>query len=488
MNLLIHAHTLKNEPLSPPLIGRFDERGGTIGRMETNALVLPDAQRLISRVQAELRFSRGVFSIRNVGSANPILINGRPVMPGECITLVNGDEIVIGTYVMRASLEAEAADESPERTVVDGRGLIQAQAASRHLSREAAAPAPSAAEEDPALATLFPDLLDTPVPTGPSDAPDVPPFPQEKNPFAGFTLIPEPEVSPALAQAVPEPADPVPAAAMEPPAAASSGQVAAPEPVFEPTQPVPRPAADDAVAAAPPPPSRPPLPLMPMPPVRSEPPAMPAARPLVRPPVDAASAEVLWQAFCEGADIELQVPQGLNPDLMRIIGELLRHAVDGTLKLVASRSAAKQELRADLTTLQRRHNNPLKFSSDARVAIDRLLQPPSRDFIAGPAAFNEVMDDLLGHANGTAAGLHAALDAVLAQFEPGRLESQLGAQGVLDALLPMHRRAKLWELYLQHFKRLQHQAEDNYHEVFGAAFMRAYAEELARLEAARSTP
>ena len=485
MNLLIHAHTLKNEPLSPPLIGRFDERGGTIGRMETNALVLPDAQRLISRVQAELRFSKGVYSIRNVGSANPILLNGRPLMPGECITLVNGDEIVIGTYVMRASLEAEAGDESPERTVIDGRGLIQAQAAARHLPREPVEEEPSAAEEDPALATLFPDLLDTPVPTGPLDAPDVPPFPQEKNPFAGFTLMPEPDVPPVQAEAVSEPEPPglAPAVAMEPPAAVpGSGR----DPAFEPTQPVPRAAPDEAAASAPPVPSRPPLPLMPMPPVRSETPAMPAARPLVRPPVDAASAEVLWQAFCEGADIELQVPQGLNPDLMRIIGELLRHAVDGTLKLVASRSAAKQELRADLTTLQRRHNNPLKFSSDARVAIDRLLQPPSRDFIAGPAAFNEVMDDLLGHANGTAAGLHAALDAVLAQFEPGRLESQLGAQGVLDALLPMHRRAKLWELYLQHFKRLQHQAEDNYHEVFGAAFMRAYAEELARLEAARS--
>lgn len=236
-------------------------------------------------------------------------------------------------------------------------------------------------------------------------------------------------------------------------------------------------------APAAPPVKRPPLPMMPMPPTQ---PVERAARPIPQAPVDAASAEVLWNAFCEGADISMEVPQGLNPDLMRIIGELLRHAVDGTLKLVASRTAAKQELQAQVTTLQRRNNNPLKFSSHAGIAIDRLLQPPSGGFMAGPAAFNEVMDDLLGHANGTMAGMHAALAGVLEQFEPDQLESQLGRHGVLDTLVPMNRRAKLWELYLEHYKRIRRDAEDNFHERFGKAFMRAYAEELARLDKNRS--
>ena len=198
-----------------------------------------------------------------------------------------------------------------------------------------------------------------------------------------------------------------------------------------------------------------------------------------------ASADALWAAFCEGAGINLTPPQGLNPALMRVIGEVLRHSVDGTLKLVAVRAAAKQELRAQVTTIQSRNNNPLKFSPDAGAAIEQLLQPPMRGFMVGPQAVNDAMDDLLGHAIGTMAGMRAALEGVLSRFEPGQLESKLGSGSVMDTLLPMNRRAKLWELYLQHFKRIQGDAEEDFHELFGKAFIRAYEDQLDRLDTAR---
>ena len=38
MKLVIHAHALKNESLSQAITGHFDERGGTIGRSDTNTL------------------------------------------------------------------------------------------------------------------------------------------------------------------------------------------------------------------------------------------------------------------------------------------------------------------------------------------------------------------------------------------------------------------------------------------------------------------
>ena len=350
--------------------------------------------------------------------------------------------------------------------------------------------------------------------------------------FGGTTTAPTPPAIPADFNHTPElrgayvpPAvqspPPPPPAAVRPPAPAAAPIPPVSPPPFDPNMTQvssPRPPAPPAIPRTPPPlpprvrgddltptttmpgirPGRPslmtsaPVPLSPMPPTG---PAGAAARPAPQaapvtapPPAYAAgdsSPAALWAAFCEGAGIHLQPPQGLNPALMRVIGEVLRHSVDGTLKLVAVRAAAKQELRADVTVIQARNNNPLKFSPDAGTAIEQLLQPPMRGFMVGPAAVHDAMDDLLGHAIGTMAGMRAALAGVLQRFEPSQLEGKLSGNSVLDSVLPMNRRAKLWEQYLQHYQRIHEDAQEDFHELFGKAFIKAYEDQLDRLEAER---
>ena len=155
---------------------------------------------------------------------------------------------------------------------------------------------------------------------------------------------------------------------------------------------------------------------------------------------------------------------------------------------MATRAAAKQELRAQVTTIQAKNNNPLKFSVDPQAALAQLLQPPMRGFLPGPDAVRDAMDDLLGHNIGTMAGTRAALQGMLKRFEPARLEAGLASKGVIDAVLPMNRRAKLWELYVEHYKQVQDAAQDDFHELFGRAFVKAYEQQLDRLAAARSRP
>jgi FHA domain-containing protein len=196
-------------------------------------------------------------------------------------------------------------------------------------------------------------------------------------------------------------------------------------------------------------------------------------------------ADPLWTAFCEGAGIGLQLPGGLTPALMRVIGQMLRRSVDGTVQLVAARATTKAELHAQVTMIQPRNNNPLKFSPDGRMALEQLLQPPLRGFLAGPEAIDQAMDDLVGHAVGTMAGMRAALDGVLDRFAPDQLEAKLTRQSVFDSVLPMHRRARLWELYLQHFQSVSDDAKDDFHSLFGKAFLQAYEEQLDRLDASR---
>lgn len=223
---------------------------------------------------------------------------------------------------------------------------------------------------------------------------------------------------------------------------------------------------------------------MPLPQPRAAVPA-PAPAPVTAHPVRPGEADPLWAAFCDGAGIGLTPPGGLNPELMRVIGQMLRRSVDGTLQLVTARATTKVELHAQVTMIQPRNNNPLKFSPDGRMALEQLLQPPLRGFLPGPAAIDQAMDDLVGHTVGTMAGMRAALDGVLARFAPDQLEAKLTRQSVFDSVLPMHRRARLWELYLQHFQSVSDDAKDDFHSLFGKAFLNAYEEQLDRLDASR---
>jgi FHA domain-containing protein len=101
MNLVIRAVSLAGAPLSQSITGYFDTRGGTIGRSDTNTMALPDPERLISRLQAEIWHTNDSFMVRNVGTANAIMHNDHRVAPGESAALVQGDELQVGAYVLK---------------------------------------------------------------------------------------------------------------------------------------------------------------------------------------------------------------------------------------------------------------------------------------------------------------------------------------------------------------------------------------------------
>src|SRR5215470_7302592 len=96
MTLVLHSIALDEAPMSQPLVGRFDERGGTVGRSDNATFTLPDPERMISRVQAQILFRDEGYWIENVSTANSTLHNGRPLSAGMRILLREGDELRIG--------------------------------------------------------------------------------------------------------------------------------------------------------------------------------------------------------------------------------------------------------------------------------------------------------------------------------------------------------------------------------------------------------
>lgn len=238
-------------------------------------------------------------------------------------------------------------------------------------------------------------------------------------------------------------------------------------------------------AAAPAPPVRPsPPPAAPMQPQRQPQSPVATPTPMAAPPAasaPSADTAALWRAFCEGAGMRHDPAQPLTPELMKVIGQVLNSAVDGTLRMMAVRAATKHELRAQVTVIRSRDNNPLKFSPDAESALEQLLQPAVRGFLPGPAAMSDAMHDLVGHTIGSMAGTRAALEGVLARFQPASLESKLTSRSMLDSVLTLNRKAKLWELYLQHFESIREEAQEDFHTLFGKAFLEAYEDQLERL-------
>jgi FHA domain-containing protein len=121
------------------------------------------------------------------------------------------------------------------------------------------------------------------------------------------------------------------------------------------------------------------------------------------------------------------------------------------------------------------------------VALQLLLQPPARGFLGGPAALRDALIDLQAHQVGMMAGMRAALEAVLDRFDPEKLEALLAKRSVFDSLRPAHRRARLWDVYVEHYRALRGEAQKDFERFFGEAFREAYEAQVRSLEAAHES-
>lgn len=507
MPLTLVAVSLNEQPLSQPITASFDARGGTIGRADHNTMALPDPERHISRRQAEVVPAQRGFLIRNVGGANPIVVAGRTLAQGESAPLELDDMVRIGGYLLRVQAGIEP----------DPATLVLPPVLGHPPPPRAPAPLPAPAGGNP-----FADLMPPPAGLPPqppafgSPAPAARPLlPDDFDPFAP---TPQPQRRPELptAGALDPFADLLPGGAggsiddlinaqrgaapagadpladfmadlgVAPPVGGAAALPVDPLALFGATAPAPVPAAaqpDDLPAIHAPfalPRTAAPLP-GPTPVASSATAPAPALSPAI--PADAAA---LWQAFCTGAGIELPLAPAEAAERMQLVGRLLRSAIDGSLQLMQVRTSTKHELRAEVTVIRQRDNNPLKFSPDGKSGLEQLLQPPLRGFLPGAAAMDDAMQDLVGHAIGTVAGMRAAVEGMLGRFAPDALEAKLVGNSMLDNLLPMNRKARLWDLYVQRHLALLEEAQEDFHTLFGRAFLAAYEQQVERLRRERS--
>ena len=138
-----------------------------------------------------------------------------------------------------------------------------------------------------------------------------------------------------------------------------------------------------------------------------------------------------------------------------------------------------------MTTIQAVENNPLKFSINVQEAIRNMFLNTSDSYLPPVEAMREGFEDIEGHQMAVMAGTQAAIAALLKRFQPEFLEDTFDRSISRAGLLPGGKKSKYWDAYEDYYKNLAASVEDNFQNMFGEEFARAYENQVNRLLGSR---
>jgi type VI secretion system FHA domain protein len=482
----------------------FHEDGGTIGREKTNTWVLPHAK--VSGRHAAISYRDGVYYIEDM-SRNGVCLNlpTNRLERGRRYALNSGDRIVIDPYEIRVSITRErpagAIDREVHVDLPDPFGTDDPLAP--HPIRSSGLDTP--AEDIPGQPLDPFELLGlTPVEqAAPRSAPNAADL--ERGPVEEWHYQPPPVVSAPSSAAVAQAADsmtippgydpmaPDPAPALAPVSRAASIQTPAPVSVSPPALETPNLASGRSTfpespgmmpaGASFPPSDRPALEEDPF---RSRtfnrdlaPPQNPrpgAQREPVAPTPDQ-SCVADFAAVMEGAGLD---PGDVTPEMARAFGQILRIVVTGVMDVMRSRQQIKDEFRMQITRVKLTENNPLKFSANVDDALHNLLVKRNPAYMSAVEAFEDAFTDLRHHQIAMLAGMRAAFESMLAEFDPDRLQEAFDRQ-MNKGLVPA--KLRYWDLFRERRHDIVTDPEASFKRLFGEAFARAYEDQLRDLKA-----
>lgn len=521
--MLIQVMRFKGRQPDTAVQARFTQAGGTIGRSSQCTLALPDPERHISRIQAEVTWTDGSFFLTDRGNGNPTMHNGQEVGKGHCVPLADGDELHCGDYVLRveASPSRRASSSTASPSFDPFADLVPVTSDSLPMAGDH--PLAPRAQAD----SLIPEDFDpfgrsylvpgTPARSAPSSAGK--PISREEDIDALFGLC-EPMSDPlsigrALGASASQPntsscTDPF--ASLQSPSRPTGPAIPDQLPEIHGTMPLPQaqtllnPSLGSGKANG-----------FGMPGIVNgeegigafsrNGPSSAGTNDLLSSGLGNSSCrssesvsgaeqlnrDALFAALLEGAGLreaprDLLTGKELEMDeaTMRRIGMLLRLFSQGVIDLLAARTTLKREMHAAVTVIASQNNNPLKFSPEAASALAYLLAPSTpRGFMTPQDAVSDAIGDLRAHQIGVMTGMRAALEGVLERFHPDKLETRLTTQSRFGGIMPLNRKARLWEQFAALFGEVSQEAEDHFDALFSDAFVRSYEEQIEALRERR---
>ena len=521
MKLHLEVTSYRGLPPERPLSLHAASGICTVGRNPDNDLALGDPERLVSSRHARIEVrDDGVWLIDQ--STNGTFLNQSPdrLPPDQPVALHEGDTLSVGPYEIAVSIDLGGNGLATDPFAVDEAalpGMESPGAAPDIMNLLGGSGGQPAGNERRQTDDPFADAH-------PLDAFLAGPAPNDVEPRAAEprpTPVEHVFFRPPETQAIPEGYDLLSDALPTPAGSPIGGPIPPPKPIAEPqppprreAEPIPHSELDFSLdldleqgfgppvtpaagwpGAKPEPGTVPPAPRAetfqppgpgPVPAERIEPqPApQPAPVPAIQPGSTAPASDLLT-AFLTGLGSGDSAQVKDPAAFLRDAGALLRAVTAGLTATMMARSHFKSELRLGVTTIRRAENNPFKFSVSPEEAMERLLLRPNPAYMPPLDAAREAFDDIQAHEMAMIAGLRAALRALLARFEPSALEARLDTASGLDKLLPMARKSRYWDQFTQTYGQVAADAAEDFMQLFGEAFTRAYEDQILRLAQAR---
>lgn len=477
MELILEVVSSERFMLGDNATHRFLPAGGVIGRSSGCDWTIPDQTRHLSGRHAIISYEAGQFFITDI-STNGIYLNGPDPLPRNvAVPLQDEDRVTMGEHQFRVRIQMDVrgGPSAPVNRPVAvaapplGQGGLNAQdnpmaALDAFLAdRQQQDVAAGQAQDWHAKSGSMPDHL------RPEQEVFVPPRLVAEVPsvhVAGAApdpgLLPDNWMDLSIVPAVPRGTD-------------SRQDVAAMPTVEKPAQarvpPIPQPGRRTAGA----PPAAPGM--------DRPPPPVEQPRPVagIAPPGASVQAEATIAAFAQGLGVTPDdIRQAGGDAFVRRAGALLRQCLQGMVSSAHARASLKNEFRLDMTLVNPRGNNPIKFSAHGDQVVRHLLNGESGSFLSVEEAVAECNEDFQHHQLAMMAGMQQAFLELIQQLSPDELERRF------ERLKPRGlsftgKGSRYWEAYRELHQELQEE-DDIFASMFVEPFARAYDEQIRKLK------
>lgn len=188
----------------------------------------------------------------------------------------------------------------------------------------------------------------------------------------------------------------------------------------------------------------------------------------------------LLQSLIDGMGLnDLQPVPQFDKKQMYQLGQMLSMFSQGTVALLSSRSILKRGVKAEMTVILDEANNPFKLLPSGKSVLMQMYGSRMPGFMAPSQSVRDALIDLQAHQLGMIAGIRAIIASMLQSFNPEQLEAEAREEGVTSRIgFSSSRKAALWEHFTQRYKETAGEIEDDFHTLFGEAFLHAYDMEI----------
>jgi FHA domain-containing protein len=196
----------------------------------------------------------------------------------------------------------------------------------------------------------------------------------------------------------------------------------------------------------------------------------------------------LLEALLEGMGLsDMQPVPQFDRDNMRQLGQMLSMFSQGTVALLSSRSILKRGVKADMTMILDDANNPFKLLPSGKTVLMQMFGSRMPGFMEPKKSVRDALIDLQAHQLGMISGIRAIIASMLQSFNPEQLEEEAKREGAASRLaLPGSRKAALWDYFVRQYGATAGEIEDDFHTLFGEAFLHAYDMEVNQYKDSQS--